>query len=64
MKFAYISLQEPYSLGVRIAQVQDTTDGLVDVPGYFFWTNCDDDVTPPYYYYDVSDNNIKPVPTP
>lgn len=62
MKYAYISTQEPFSLGVRIAQIQDTKDGLVDVDGLLFWVECDDDVTTWGNYYDVSDNQIKPVP--
>ena len=62
MKFAYISTQEPFSLGVRIVQIQDTKDGLVDVDGLLFWVECADDVTPTDYYYDMSNNQIKPVP--
>ena len=62
MKFAYISTQEPFSLGVRIVQIQDTKDGLVDVDGLLFWVECADDVTPIDYYYDMNDNQIKSVP--
>ena len=62
MKFAYISTQEPFSLGVRIVQIQDTKDGLVDVDGLLFWVECADDVTPTDYYYDMNDNQIKSVP--
>ena len=62
MKFAYISTQEPFSLGVRIVQIQDTKDGLVDVDGLLFWVECNDDVKPETHYYDMSDNQIKSVP--
>lgn len=62
MKYAYISTQEPYSLGVRIAQIQDTKDGLVDVEGLLFWVECADDVTTTGHYYDMADSQIKPVP--
>lgn len=62
MKYAYISTQEPYSLGVRIAQIQDTKDGLVDVEGLLFWVECADDVTAVTHYYDLADSQIKPVP--
>ena len=62
MKYAYIGLQEPFSLGVRIVQVQDTKDGLIDVDGVLFWVECDDAVTPTGYYYDTNDNQIKQVP--
>lgn len=62
MKYAYISTQEPYSLGVRIAQIQDTKDGLIDVDGVLFWVECADDVTESGYYYDMNDNQIKQVP--
>jgi len=62
MKFAYISTQEQSSLGVRIAQVQDTKHGLIDVDGLLFWVECADDVTPTDYYYDMNNNQIKPVP--
>ena len=61
MKFAYISTQEPRSLGVRIVQIQDTKDGLVDVDGVLFWVECADDVTPSTHYYDMGDNQIKPI---
>ena len=61
MKYAYISTQEPYSLGVRIAQIQDTKDGLIDVDGVLFWVECADDVTESGYYYDMNDNQIKKV---
>lgn len=64
MKFAYISTQEPFSLGVRIVQVQDTKDGLVDVERLLFWVECDDDVVPTTHYFDMNDNQIKPVPIP
>ena len=40
MKFAYISTQEPFALGVRIVQVQDTKHGLIDVDGLLFWVEC------------------------
>ena len=62
MKYAYIALQEPFSLGVRIAQIQDTKDGLIDVDGVLFWVECADDVTTTGYYYDTADSQIKPVP--
>ena len=61
MKYAYISTQEPYSLGVRIAQIQDTKDGLIHVDGVLFWIECADDVTESGYYYDTNDNQIKKV---
>ena len=28
----------------------------------FFWVECADDVKPETHYYDMSDNQIKPVP--
>jgi hypothetical protein len=59
MKYAYISTQEPYSLGVRIAQIQDTKDGLIDVDGVLFWVECSANTTPENSYYDVNDNQIK-----
>lgn len=62
MKYAYISTQEPFSLGVRIVQVQDAKDGLVDVDGLLFWVECADDVTAGDYYYDMNENQIKPTP--
>lgn len=64
MKYAYVALQEPYSLGVRIAQVQDTKDGLVDVEGVLIWVDCADDVTTSGFYYDTVDSQIKPIPAP
>jgi hypothetical protein len=62
MKYAYIALQEPFLLGVRIVQIQDTKDGLVDVDGVLLWVECADDVTTTGYYYDTADSQIKPVP--
>ena len=62
MKYAYIALQEPFSLGVRIAQVQDTKDGLGDVEGVLFWVECADDLTPYDHYYDTADSQIKAIP--
>lgn len=62
MKYAYSSTQEPFSLGIRIVQVQDTKDGLVDVDGLLFWVECADDVTPSTHYYDTGDSQIKAVP--
>ncbi len=59
MKYAYISTQEPYSLGVRIVQVQNTKEGLIDVDGVLFWVECSDDTTPENSYYDINDNQIK-----
>lgn len=64
MKYAYISTQEPFSLGVRIVQVQDTKDGLVDVDGLLFWVECTDDVTSSNFYYDTTDKQIKSIPVP
>ena len=61
MKFAYVALQEPYSLGVRIVQIQDTKDGLVDVDGVLIWVDCSDDVTTTEFYYDTADSQIKPI---
>ena len=61
MKDAYVSTQEPYSLGVRIVQVQDTKDGLIDVDGVLFWVDCDDAVNASDYYYDMNDNQIKAI---
>jgi len=63
MKYAYISTQEPYALGVRIVQVQDTKDGLVDVDGLLFWVECNDDVNTIDFYYDMESKEIKPVST-
>ena len=62
MKYAYIALQEPFSLGVRIAQIQDTKDGLLDVDGVLLWVECADDVTTTGHYYDTADSQIKAVP--
>lgn len=62
MKYAYISTQELCSLGVRIVQIQDTKDGLVDVDGLLFWVECADDVTETNHYYDPADGQIKPIP--
>jgi len=62
MKYAYISTQEPFSIGVRIVQVQDTKDGLVDVDGLLFWVECEDDVVGGTHYYDMADGQIKAVP--
>ena len=62
MKYAYISTQEPFSLGVRIVQVDVDTKALVDVDDLLFWVECADDVTPVTHYYDISDNKIKLVP--
>jgi hypothetical protein len=62
MKYAYIALQEPFLLGVRIVQIQDTKDGLVDVDGVLLWVECADDVTTTGYYYDTADSQIKAVP--
>ena len=64
MKYAYISTQEPFSLGVRIVQIQDTKDGLVDVDGLLFWVECADDVTTTGYYYDMADQQVKLQPVP
>jgi hypothetical protein len=61
MKYAYISTQEPCSLGVRIVQVQDSKDGLIDVDGVLFWVDCDDAVNSSDYYYDMNDNQIKAI---
>ena len=63
MKYAYIAAQEPFSLGVRIAQTQDTKDGLIDVDGVLFWVECADDVIAATFYYDMESKEIKPVPT-
>ena len=63
MKFAYISTQEPFSLGVRIVQVQDTKDGLIDVDGVLFWVECADDVLPTTHYYDLNNQEVKILPT-
>jgi hypothetical protein len=62
MKYAYIALQEPFSLGVRIVQIQDTKDGLLDVDGVLLWVECADDVTTTGYYYDTGDSQIKAIP--
>ena len=61
MKYAYISTQEPYSNGVRIVQVQNTKEGLIDVDGVLFWVDCDDAVNSSDYYYDMNDNQIKAI---
>ena len=62
MKYAYIALQEPFSLGVRIVQIQDSKDGLIDVDGVLLWVECADDVAAVTHYYDMADSQIKPVP--
>jgi hypothetical protein len=70
MKYAYISTQEQvYSydgslLGARVVQVQDTKDGLVDVPPDLFWADCDDNTTAENSYYDTTSQQVtlKPVP--
>jgi hypothetical protein len=61
MKYAYISTQEPSHLGVRIVQIQETKEGLVDVDGVLFWVECDDEVNLFDYYYDMNDSQIKRV---
>ena len=69
MKFAYISTQEQiYSydgtlLGARVCQVQDTKDGLVDVPPDLIWVECADDVLPTTHYYDLNNQEVKILPT-
>jgi len=63
MKYAYISTQEPYALGVRIVQIQDIKNGLVDVDNLLFWVECDDDVNTIDFYYDMESKEIKPIPT-
>ena len=70
MKSAYISTQEQISsyngtlLGARVVQVQDTKDGLVDVPPDLFWADCDDNTTPENSYYDTTTQQVtlRPVP--
>lgn len=68
MKYAYISTQEQiYSydnnlLGARVCQVQDTKDGLVDVPPDLFWTECSDETTSANSYYDMIDKQVKLLP--
>ena len=70
MKYAYISTQEQiYSydgtlLDARVVQVQDTKDGLVDVPPDLFWADCDDNTTAENSYYDTASQQVtlKPVP--
>lgn len=64
MKYAYISTQEPCASGVRIVQVQDKKDGLIDVDGLLFWVECADDVIAENYYYDTTDQQIKQIPAP
>jgi hypothetical protein len=68
MKYAYISTQEQiYSydgtlLGVRVCQVQDSKDGLVDVDGVLFWVECADNIAAENSYYDTADQQIKSKP--
>lgn len=65
MKFAYISTQEQVNsydgtlLGVRVCQVQDSKDGLVDVDGVLFWVECSDSMTAENSYYDTIDEQVK-----
>jgi hypothetical protein len=61
MKYAYISTQEPFSLGVRIVQIENTKEGLVDVDGVLFWVECPDYVTTTDFYYDMMDKQFKKV---
>ena len=69
MKFAYISTQEQVNsydgtlLGVRVCQVQDTKDGLIDVEGVLFWVECPDSMTAENSYYDLNSQEVKLVPT-
>lgn len=70
MKYAYISMQEQIFsydgslLGSRVVQVQDTKDGLVDVPPDLFWSDCDDNATPDNSYYNTVSQQVmlRPVP--
>ncbi len=70
MKYAYISTQEQIFnydgtlLGARVVQVQDTKNGLVDVPPDLFWADCDDNTTPDNSYYNTATQQVvsKPVP--
>jgi hypothetical protein len=65
MKYGFVGTQEQvYSydgtyLGGRVCQVQDTTDGLVDVPPNYFWVECADDITADNSYYDMADQQVK-----
>jgi hypothetical protein len=65
MKYAYISTQEQIFsydgslLGSRVVQVQDTKDGLVDVPPDLFWAECGDEITTSNSYYDMADQQVK-----
>lgn len=69
MKYAYISTQEQVFsydgtlLGARVVQVQDTKDGLVDVPPDLFWADCDDSATAENSYYNTTSQQVmlKPV---
>jgi hypothetical protein len=70
MKYGFVGTQERvYSydgtyLGGQVFQVQDTTDGLVDIPPNYFWVECADDTVAADSYYDLNDNQIKAKPIP
>ena len=67
MKYAYISTQEIVNnydgtSGVRVVQVQDTKDGLIDDMPNLFWAECSDEITGSNSYYDVIDHQVKLIP--
>ena len=70
MKYGFVGIQERiYSydgtyLGGQVFQVQDTTDGLVDILPNYFWAECADDTIATNSYYDIADSKIKTKPVP
>ena len=67
MKYAYVSTQEIVNnydgtSGVRVVQVQDTKDGLIDDMPNLFWVECSDEMTGDNSYYDVIDHQVKLIP--
>ena len=70
MKYGFVGIQERvYSydgtyLGGQVFQVQDTTDGLVDILPNYFWAECADDIVAADSYYDLNDSQIKAKPVP
>ena len=67
MKYAYISTQEAVNnydgtSGVRVIQVQDSKDGLIDDMPNLFWAECSDEMTGANSYCDVIDHQVKLIP--
>ena len=63
MKEALISTIEPRETGYRVAQV--VTEGeTFPVSPELFWVACANDVVADQFWYDLSDQQIKPIPQP